>query len=305
VVLLLGATACSGSVGRGQIRSAEGSITGLTVSGPVGSAPSVRMAAPLTVERTQHEVVDTGTGAPVQIDQLFVLELTLYDARTGAEALSTYDPGGVPLVAKSTDDTLFPALARAIVGQRQGSRLVLALTSADAYGSGGSPPVGVRTDDPVVAVADVVAVPPTEVLPAATGGAKALPAGAPAVRYAGRQPVSLDLAGSPAPAPGVRVLTLIEGTGPAVREHSLVAVDYLGQVWGRTVPFADTYFKEPQVVPVGAEGTSATWDAALGGARRGSRLLVIGPAGAYGVAATAGIGKDVTTAWVIDVLGVS
>lgn len=305
MALLLGLAACSGSVGADQIRSAEGSITGLTVSGPVGSAPSVRIAAPLTVARTQHEVVETGTGAPVQIDQLFVLELTLYDARTGAEALSTYDPGEEPLVAKNTDDTLFPALAKAVVGQRQGSRLVLALTAADAYGGGGAPPPGVRADDPVVAVADVVAVPPAEVLPAADGAARKVPAGAPKVQYAGTQPVSLDLAGAPAPPPGVHVLTLIQGSGPVVPEHGLVAVDYLGQVWGRRVPFADTYFKEPLVVPVGAEGTATTWDTALVGAHRGSRLLVIGPAGAYGVAATAGIGKDVTTAWVIDVLGVS
>ncbi|MFL6062264.1 MAG: hypothetical protein ACJ72E_13605 [Marmoricola sp.] len=307
---LLGLTGCSGSVGHGAIRSAEGSITGLTVAGPVGSAPSVRMAAPLKVGSTQTAVITAGTGAPVQIDQLFVLQLSLYDARTGRLALSTYQHGVQPVVAKSSDDSLFPALTKALIGLREGSRVALALTPADAYGSGGVPPAGVRAEDPVVVVADVVAVPPVDVAPAIT-----LPTpyptapdapGDPVVRMAGSLPVGVDFRHADRPDPGaITTIHEVDGTGPVVRQHSLVTVRFLGQVFGHTEPFADSYFKDPQLVPVAAEGSVTSWDYALVGLHQGSRVVVIGPAGPPGVATAPGIGKDDTIAWVIDVLGVS
>jgi peptidylprolyl isomerase len=306
VLAALVVAGCSDSVGKDDISSSEGTITGVTVAGAVGSVPTVRMAAPLRVPRTRTAVVTAGTGSPVVVDQLFVLQLTLYDARTGAKALSTYDEGVEPIVAKTSDDTLFPVLARFLPGQRQGSRLVLALTASDAYGSGGTPPPGIRPEDPVVAVADVVAVPPATVLDAPSGSPAPRNPGAPSVRYAGSQPVALDVGSVSVPAPApVAVVPLVEGHGPAVRDHSLVTLDYLGQVRGRRVPFVSTYFQEPRVVAVGAEGSSATWDAALVGVRRGSRLLVVGPPGPADLVPGSGVGKNDVVAWVIDVLGVS
>jgi peptidylprolyl isomerase len=304
VAALLVASACSGSVRRDEIRSAEGTITGLTVAGEAGSAPTVRMAIPLKVPSTRTDVVVAGTGAPIQLDQLFVLQLSLYDARTGRLALSTYRDGVPPVVAKTTDDTLFPALSRALVGVRRGSRVVLALTPSDAYLGGATPPSGVLATDPVVVVADVVAVPPVTVAEHASGKAHPATGGGPQVRYAGSEPVSIDFAGAGEPGQ-VTTIPLIDGSGPPVRDHSLVTVDLLGQVWGGRAPFADTYFKEPVLVPIGAEGSVPTWDQALVGVPQGSRVLVVGPAGPPGVAVTRGIGEDVTTAWVVDVLGVS
>ncbi len=305
VLLCPSVAACSGTVDRGDVRSAEGSITGLTVSGTPGTPPSVRMAAPLKVTRTRAETVVTGTGAPVQVDQAFVLQLAMYDARTGAKALSTYDAGRDALVAKSTDDTLFPALSKALVGARQGSRLVLALTAADAYGESGATQHGIGPGDPVVLVADVVAVPPTEVLPEIDGTPVAAKPGAPALRLRDGQPDSLALSGR-APDELV-VVPLVRGTGPVVRADSLVTVDYLGQVWGRAVPFEDTFPKEPAQVAVGAGAVTEAWDRALVGVPRGSRLLVVAPPElAFGAdGSPPAIPGGATIAYVIDVLGVS
>jgi peptidylprolyl isomerase len=304
VAALVLATGCSGALNRSQVRSAEGSITGLTVSGEPGTEPVVRIATPLAVPTTQTEVTVAGAGAPVQVDQLFVLELTLYDARTGAKAFSTYAPGSHALAAKTTDDTLFPKLSTALVGQKQGSRIVLAMAAADSFGAGGVPPRGVQASDPVVVVADVVSVPPTDTIPAATGAALALPTGLPRIIEDPSGPSSLATGGLRAPR-GVVVVQLIAGTGPPVRDRSLVSLDYLGQVWGSGEPFADTYFKDPVLAALGTGTSPPAWQRGLVGVRRGSRVLVIAPAALAGVPGAPGAPTHGTIAWVIDVLGVS
>jgi peptidylprolyl isomerase len=298
------ASGCSGAVSQHDIRSAEGSITGLTVSGSFGSLPVVRMAAPLRLAKTQTSVVVTGTGPPVQIDQLFVLQVSLYDARTGRRAASTYEAGQQPLLAKSTDDSLFPALSAALIGKRQGSRVVMALTARDAYGTGGTPPSGITPADPVVVVADIAAVPPAATVRLAPTTSRPATGGLPGIVASAGVPSGLDLAGSRAPDRLV-VVTLVKGTGPKVRDHSLITVDYLGQGWGSKVPFDDTYFKDPAIVPIGTEQSLPAWDQALVGVRRGSRVLVLAPADLTREPTFVDVPPRATIGWVVDVLGVS
>ncbi|MFL6173510.1 MAG: hypothetical protein ACJ716_11535 [Marmoricola sp.] len=289
-VLLVLATACSGTVSKDDLKDSESVITGLTVAGQPGTAPTVRMRTPLKVDDTTSGVTVTGTGAPVQVDQLFVLELTLYDARTGRLALSTYDTG-TAVAAKTSDDQLFPALSSALVGVRQGSRLVLAATAADAFATGGVPPSGVRRDDPVVVVADVVAVPPVKVLKQVEGKTVAPVPGTPRLRVTDGVETGIDFSAVPRPAKPV-VEVLVRGSGPVVRAHDLITVDYVAQRSGHRDPFEDTFFKEPEQVAIGAGTAPPAWDHFLVGVHRGSRLVIYAPQG------------NGMIAWVVDVLGV-
>lgn len=295
---------CSGEVNPTQVKSAEGTITGLTVSGEPGTEPGVRMAAPLAVPATRTEVTVTGSGAPILVDQLFVLELTLYDARTGVKAFSTYDRGQHALAAKTTDDTLFPKLSSALVGKAQGSRVVMAMTAADAFASGGVPPPGIRPSDPVVLVADVVAVPPTQTITGPSGRSPAVPPGTPRIAVGDIGPESIVTRGLTPPR-GLQVVPLIDGAGPPVRDRSLITLNYLGQQWGASDPFEDTYFKEPDLIALGTGMAPPAWERSLVGLRRGSRVLVIAPAALAGVPGIKGPQVRGTIAWVIDVLGVS
>lgn len=292
-VLLLATVGCSGSVRREDTRSATEVVTGLTVSGQPGAAPVVRMRTPLKVEETTSSVTVEGAGAPILVDQLFVIELSIFDARTGERAVSR-----LPLAAKSSDDQLFPKLSEALVGVRQGSRLVLAATAADAFATSGAPPEGVQRQDPVVVVADVLAVPPTEVLTRPEGLTAAFVPGRPEVSSPGGTPstVNFDQAG-PEPSRAQRFL-VIGGSGPRVAARGLVTVHYLGQGWGQSTPFESTFFKEPEVVAIGAGRAPAGWDQQLVGVRRGSRVLMVVPGGSAP-------GDRGTIVWVVDVLGVS
>lgn len=277
----------------------------MDVAGRFGEEPTVRIAAPLRVSTSQTQVALLGDGAQIQIDQLFVLGLTIYNARTGDKVASTADTGNTPLVAKSSDGTLFPALVTAVAGKPQGSRVVLALVGSDAYAAVATPPTGVEPNDPVVVVADVLAVPPATSLARAQGEQQLTPPGTPVVRVLAGDPTAIDvLAGVPSPSK-VTVVPLIRGTGDPVRKHSLVTVKFLGQDWGSSQPFASTYFKEPAVVPVEAEGSVPAWDQALVGLPAGSRVLVIDPDPQPSVPGEAKPQDHETIAWVIDVLGVS
>ncbi len=302
--LALVCTGCSGIVKGSQVKSAEGTLTGLTVSGEPGSEPGVRMAAPLAVPETRTEVTVTGTGAPILVDQLFVLELTLYDARTGVKAFSTYDPGQHALAAKTTDDTLFPKLSTALIGKPQGSRVVMEMAASDAFAAGGVPPSGVRASDPVVVVADVVAVPPAQTISGPEGRSVATAPGTPRITVGDSGPESIGTRGLVAPR-GLEVIRLVDGTGPPVRDRSLVTLNYLGQQWGASDPFEDTYFKEPDLISLGTGTAPPAWDRALVGLHRGSRVLGVAPAALAGVPGATGTPVRGTIAWVIDVLGVS
>ncbi|MCX6395119.1 MAG: hypothetical protein NTV23_01380 [Propionibacteriales bacterium] len=269
------------------------------MSGTFDEHPAARIAAPLQVSVPANEVVIAGTGAPVQVDQLFVVRLTVFNARTGTEVASTVR------AAKSSDDSLFPELVSALTGKAQGTRVVVALPSSAAFGAGGVPPTGLAVDDAVVLVADVLAVPPTSVLPTAAGEPRAPGVGAPAVRYLAGDPTGVTAPDGAVAPDQVTVIELVRGTGAPVRDHSLVTVDYLGQDWGSDQPFVDTYFKEPAVVPVGTDASLPAWDQALVGLPAGSRVIVVDP---FPPSQQPGEERPTdhgTIAWVVDVLGVS
>jgi peptidylprolyl isomerase len=288
-LLLVGSlTACSGTVRSQAARPAEEVLTGLTVSGDPGTAPVVRMRTPLTIDETISAVTRLGHGAPIQVDQLFVLELTLYDARTGERALTLE-----PVAAKSSDDTLFPVLADALIGVREGSRVVVAATAADAFGSGGVPPKGISASDPVVVVADVVAVPPRTVVPSAVGTPVPHVPMTPEVVYGADDVPATVSFDHVTPVASLRSYPIVAGSGPRVRAHDVITVNYLAQRSLQDDPFEDTFFKEPVQVAIGTGTAPAAFDKFLVGVRRGSRVIIFGPAGRGMIA------------WVVDVLGVS
>lgn len=288
LLLVTGVAACSGSVRNDDARPAGEVMTGLIVSGEPGSVPSVRMRTPLRIDETTTAVTVAGTGEPIQVDQLFVIELSLYDAGTGKAAVTRE-----PVAAKSSDDTLFPVLSEALVGLREGSRLVVAATPEDAFGSGGVPPQGIKASDPVVVVADVVAVPPKKVLPSADGTPISHVPMTPEVIYdADDRPESIFFDNATA-VPNLRAYPILVGTGPPVGAHDVITVNYLAQRSGEADPFEDTYFKEPVQIAIGTGTALPVFDKFLVGKNAGTRLIIFGPE------------KHGMIAWVVDVLGVS
>lgn len=109
-----------------------------------------------------------------------------------------------------------------------------------------------------------------------------------------------------APAPETLQRTVLsEGTGPKVESGQLIAVDYLGQVYGGKV-FDNSYDrKQPAAFGIDLGQVIAGWDATLVGMKAGSRVLIsVPPAEGYGASGQpdAGISGTDTLVFVIDII---
>ena len=73
----------------------------------------------------------------------------------------------------------FKVIIDGLVGKPQGSRVAIAATVKDVWGSAGAPQLKLKTTDTVLFVIDVLSVEPTDVLDAPKGKDVAAPADAP------------------------------------------------------------------------------------------------------------------------------
>lgn len=277
----------------------------VAVGGDFGAAPEVDFDAPLKVPTSSSWTTEEGEGDEVGQASTAVLQLTLLDGRTGEKAISTFDEGQTPLQVSLTEEFL-PSLAEALVGARAGSRLVVASTAEDAYGSGGSPQIGIEGGDPVVMVADVLATDPTDVLEGPTGDEVEPSAGAPRLVEGDGVPTGFEVPARAKKPTRLQVVPLREGSGDTVEDPDRVTVNYLGAVWKAEQPFDQSYDKEPTTFSIGLGAVIKCWDEGLVGQKEGARvMLVCPPDTAYGNTAQ---GEDIparsTLVFVIDVLGV-
>lgn len=301
LALALVVAACGSGGGDDQ---PEGSLKeSVEVSGDFAAKPTIDIDDPLTVDESTSWTLQKGEGDEVRDQATAILQLTIADARTGDTVVSTLDQGQRPLEIDLTGQ-VFPSLSEGLVGQRAGSRVVVASTSEDAYGENGAPQIGIEGGDSVVMVADILSTDPTSVLEGPTGPTRTPPATAPRVRERGGVPVAIDFRGARKPSK-LEVITLREGTGPAVTSPGRVTVDYLGQAWGGAKPFDQTYDKEPTSFSIGLSAVIKAWDRGLVDAKEGARVLILAPPDmAYGPDAQPGIPANSTLVFVVDVLGV-
>ena len=300
--LTLSVSACGSSEEKQETTDLRSQVD---VTGDFGKAPEVDFAAPLDVTTSASWTTEKGEGDKIGQASTAVLALTLLDGRTGKKAISTFDEGQTPLQVSLTEQFL-PSLAEALVGARAGSRLVVASTPEDAYGSGGSPQIGIKGGDPVVMVADVLATDPTDVLDGPTGDEVEPPAGSPVLVEREGVPSGFEVPARAKKPTELQVVPLREGTGDEVEDPDRVTVNYLGAVWKGTKPFDQSYDKDPTTFSIGLGAVIKCWDEGLVGQKEGARvMLVCPPDTAYGNTAQ---GEDIparsTLVFVIDVLGV-
>ncbi|MFE2285905.1 FKBP-type peptidyl-prolyl cis-trans isomerase [Streptomyces sp. NPDC059443] len=111
--------------------------------------------------------------------------------------------------------------------------------------------------------------------------------------------------GSGNPPKELKVVTISEGDGPALKKGDAAQVNYLGQVWDGTKPFDQSFGKgKPFDVTIGAGQVIKGWDQGLEGKKVGSRLeLVIPPDLGYGAQGQgADIKPNATLVFVVDIV---
>lgn len=304
-LLLFGTAACGDDAESPESSGSGSEIDGLSVEGPVGEELTVDMEAPLDGEGTKSEVLETGDGNPLKLNESALLHLYIGNATSGKDAISTYDQG-VPIQVTASEDQLFKAVLDNIVDQPRGSRVAVTAPVKDVWGEQGAPQLNLKASDTALFVADIVSVQPAEVIDGPEGETVDPTSDAPTVEEKDGQVSGLDWSTASKKAPKkLTVIPLVEGEGPEATAESMVTFDYYGAVYGEDKPFDESYSREPTPFGVGVKGLIPAWDKVIPGLKRGSRVLIIAPPeDAYGDQEQPNIPAGSTLTFVVDVLGV-
>ena len=126
------------------------------VTGGFGETPKVKVDSPWAIDKTRAKVLDPGNGPVVGEGQSVEVNYYGVNGRTGKkfdESFSTGKPIGFSLAQ------VVPGFSKGLVGQHQGSRVLIAMPGKDGYDPmGGNPQAGIKVGDTLIFVVDLVGV---------------------------------------------------------------------------------------------------------------------------------------------------
>jgi FKBP-type peptidyl-prolyl cis-trans isomerase len=282
-----------------------GSNESVKVTGTEGKAPTVkippRKADPALVTKTLVK----GRGEKLTSGDSYLanFDVYLWRGKTNKLLFSSFTstPEVLPVTMGLT------GLQKALTGERVGARVLAVLPPKYGYGPQGNSQIGVKPDDTLVWVVDLLhAFPPNASASGKqiTNGGGSLPT------------VSLGTGGVPqisvpktSPPAKLVVKTLVKGTGAPVKAKQSIVVRYVGSIWRNGKVFNSNWpsATQPSVPPsVFTLGQLIpAWNTGLVGVPVGSRvMLVVPPSQGYGKKGNsqAGIKGTDTIVFVLDIL---
>jgi peptidylprolyl isomerase len=252
-----------------------------------------------------------GTGATLSTGSAALANVAVYkwSGKTHSLVDSTYSTGPQMIPAEMG----LPGLTTALKDAKMGSRIVAVLPPAYGYGKTGQSQLGITGTDTMVWVVDLLQQYSSKQAasgPVVSHGGGSLPSVTDPA--AGTSPTITIPKNSPPK--DLSSTTLIKGTGPALAKGDTVVAQYVGTIWRTGKVFSATWpsAEEPDGLPFsfgyGGSGVLTGFNDGLKGATVGSRvMLVIPPADGYGPEggnSSAGIEKNDTLVFVIDILGI-
>ncbi len=310
--LLVPLVACAALAGCGSSSptSASNTNAAVKVTGTFNKTPDVVIPHADPSSNLAYSTLIKGTGAKLISGDDTLANVTVYkwSGKTSSLLDSTYSTGAQLIPA----DLGLPGLVTALKNATLGSRVVAVLPPKDAYGTTGNSQIGVTGSDTLVWVLDLL----QQFSPdaAATGQRVSQGGGKlPTVSYPliGQAPTVTVPKNSPPSK--LSVTTLLKGSGPKLTLGDTVVAQYVGVIWRTKKVFSESWSTSAEAASdlfsfqLGGEVLTG-WNDGLPGVTVGSRvMLVIPPALAYGPAggeASAGIKKNDTLVFVIDIVGV-
>jgi peptidylprolyl isomerase len=254
------------------------------------------------VKATTTKVVSPGTGAKVSKANAITFNYVLVNGKDGKQIETSFGKqvAGMDLSSAS----LLPGLFKGLNGQKVGSRLLVAIPPADAFGAQGNTQAGFGPKDTVIFLIDVVSA--STPLTTATGAVVAPKAGLPTVKVDGAKPAVVVVPKTVAPTKLI-VQPLIKGTGAVVKAGQYIKVSYTGVLWKNGKKFdASADHGASFDTQIGAGKVITGWDKGLVGQTVGSRLLlIVPPAEGYGAKGSPPlIGAKDTLVFVVDILAI-
>ena len=244
----------------------------ITVTGGYGEEPKVKVASPWAIDKTRAKVLEPGKGPVVGEGQSVEVNYYGVNGRTGKkfdESFSTGQPVAFSLAQ------VVPGFSKGLAGQRQGSRVLIAMPGEDGYDPmGGNPQAGIEVGDTLIFVVDLV-----DVQLAGPEGSTVRPKeGLPTVTDKGGKPeVTIP---ESAPPTTLQVQPLIKGKGKKVGANDAITFNYLWVRWSDGKVLEETYSGKSATAEL--SGLLPGMVKGLTGQTVGSRmLLVIPPADGY------------------------
>jgi peptidylprolyl isomerase len=250
---------------------ASNNFDDVAVTGAYGKSPKVKVKSPWGIDETRTKVLEPSKGPVIAAGSTVEVDYYGVDGRTGKKFDESFSraPVSFPL------DQVVPGFSKGLTGQRQGSRVLIAMPGKDGYdSSGGNAQAGINVGDTLIFVVDIVSVPLT-----GPEGKKVTPKdGLPTVTDKGGVPeISVPKTDPPAE---LQVQPLIKGTGKAVGQSDTITFNYRYVTWADGKTVESSYESKAGAAPL----TSLLPGMVKGltGQTVGSRvLLVIPPADAY------------------------
>jgi peptidylprolyl isomerase len=244
----------------------------VTVTGDFGREPKVKVESPWAIDKTRTKVLDPSKGPVVGEGQSVEVNYYGVNGRTGKKFDDSFSRGQP--VAFSLAQVV-PGFSKGLVGQRKGSRVLIAMPGTDGYDPmGGNPQAGIEVGDTLIFVVDLVdvqlagpegsAVPPKEGLPTVTD-------------KGGKPEITIP---ESAPPTSLEAQPLIKGKGNKVGANDAITFNYLWVRWSDGKVLEETYGGKPATAEL--SGFLPGMVKGLTGQTVGSRvLLVIPPADGY------------------------
>jgi peptidylprolyl isomerase len=281
----------------------EQAIEGVTVTGDPGTEPEVDIDIPFDVTETEVVVRAEGDGEVVPDNASVTVNYVGYNGRTGKVFDSSWASGGEP-VSFSLDGVI-AGFSKAIAGQPAGSQVVVAVAPDDGYGpGGGNPDAGIKAEDTIVFVLDIVAF--TTVLEKAAGTVEEAPQTVPQLQLnADCIPTGFETTDEvPEEVTESSATVLVKGQGAVVEAGEQITVHYLGQYYPDGEIFDQSWERgQPATFGIGVQQVIPCWDNLVVGETVGSRLeLICTPEDAYGAEDYNGIPGGSTLTFAVDIL---
>jgi peptidylprolyl isomerase len=277
-------------------------LDSVSVGGTIKAPTLTLKTMPLSVKATTSRVVTPGNGAKLTKANAITFNYVLVNGKDGEQLESSFGARIASIGLSSA--SLLLGLSKGLVGQKVGSRVLLAIPPVDAFGAKGIAKAGLGPTDTVIFLIDLVSA--TTPLTAATGTVVPPRAGLPTVKVAGAGAATVTVPKTAAPTKLV-VQPLIKGSGPAVSAGQSIKVNYTGVLWKNGKKFdASADHGSSFQTQIGAGKVRPGLDKGLVGQTVGSRvLLVLPPAEGYGVQGSPPlIGPKDTLVYVVDILAI-
>ena len=275
-------------------------LDAITVGGTIQIPTVTFKAKPVSVKETTTKVITPGRGAKLTKSNKIVMAFALFNGKNGKQISNSFGRDKVLTDLGST--TLMPGLIKGLIGEQVGSRFLIGIPPADAFGAKGNAQAGVGPTDTLVYFVHIQ----SASTPLAVAGGIAVPpkAGLPTAIVRGAEPAQITVPKTAAPTKLV-VQPLIKGAGAVVARGQSIRINYTGVRWKDGAKFdASGDNGAPTDVQIGTGKVIPGWDKGLVGQTVGSRiLLVVPPADGYGAAGKPPtIGATDTMVFVVDIL---